>query len=273
MKTIIKSILFTAVLALVITGCQTETDDLSVTLKSSTTGGGGYYKSNWFPGGGASAECALAGGCDAGSYKMDHGIASGITYIEDAVTVVGLSDKSFTWTSTKPVCKIIVKAGTGAYIFELGGVTSGTMTYPVIAGVKAKGISHITFCYSEPLVIAVKVRFTDGTFGVSPGNLINTAGWCGDFKIGYMPYIAPSTFKLYRAGSWEEDGRVEIYANGDVEVFANEGLTIDFTYVFVGPLGALQTMNLDADGCPIYSNVPPWLYNGVDGTSQLFDIP
>lgn len=161
MKTIIKSVLLTAILALVVTGCQKEDVDQNVSLKSLTSFVGGFYESNW-QSGNANFECAQAGGCDAGSYKMDHGIASGITYSENAVTVIGTSEKSFSWTSTKPVCKIIVKAGTGAYIFEIGGLKSGTMTYPVIGGVKAKNISHITFCYSpNPMVIAFKTQTTN----------------------------------------------------------------------------------------------------------------
>jgi hypothetical protein len=149
MKTIIKSVFLVAILALVITGCQKEGDDLNVSLKSTIAFTGGIYISPW-QSGDAEFECAQAGGCDGGSYKMDQGVYAGSSFNGGGVTVTGISKQEFSWSSIYPVCKIIVKAGNGAYIFDIGGAQSGSVPYPKDLNVKEKDISHITFCFGEP---------------------------------------------------------------------------------------------------------------------------
>jgi hypothetical protein len=270
MKTIIKSFLLTSILAFAIAGCQKMSDEeINVSLKSSVVP---ISVSSWTSGNAAS-ECILAstytGATSCGySYKIDPWLAG--TYA-GGINITINANGSFNWTSSYPVCTVIVKAGRGAYIYYY---TTPVYSDNNLVGWNGKGISHVTFCYSQPsLVIAVKSKFwfSDGSFGyvVSPGNLVANTSWCGDWGLGYMNYTVPSSFNLNRGD--ELIGRVEIYSNGDVEVFVNAGYTLDETCLYVGTLKALQEENLDVDGCPKYWTAP-WRIILTDGTSHFFDL-
>lgn len=256
MKTIIKSVFLVAILALVVTGCQKEGDDLNVSLKSTIAFTGGIYISPW-QSGNAEFECAQAGGCDGGSYKMDQGVYAGSSFNGGGVTVTGISKQEFSWSSIYPVCKIIVKAGNGAYIFDIGGAQSGSVPYPKDLGVKEKDISHITFCFGKPetppeWVIALKTIITSTdipwAYGVSGGTVLSTGG----AEVGYNNYIlggADDVFPLmYGFGPFNQIGTITAkdYVENNIQYLE---LVIDTdvpdwsfmeTYLYVGTLDGLK---------------------------------
>jgi len=239
MKTLIKSVFLTAILALVVTGCQKESDDLNVSLKSLIPFDGGYYETNW-QSGNAEFECALAGGCDGGSYKIDSGVDAGVYFNEGGVTVTGINKQKFSWTSIYPVCKIIVKAGRGAYIFDIGGLKSGTVPYPTDLDVKEKDISHITFCFGkEPnLVIAFKGYLTSNyaTTSGGPGNIdfVGYYDFVPDFKDNKIYYLADMNYPLgyIIVSNVDDDEFWEVTVNNSI---LSQFLFTE-AYLFVGTL-------------------------------------
>jgi hypothetical protein len=271
MKTIIKSILFTAALVLVMTGCQKVEDDINVSLKSS----GILTTVNPWQSGTAASECEQAGGECTYGFKIDEWDEySGMDGLFETpegnpIEIINSTGKTFDWTSEYPVCKVIVKAGTGAYIYSYPG---GAYHDEGLIGYKQKGISHVTFCYGEPnLVIAVKVIYWNGSderqavsFGTPafPENL----NWCGAWQLGYKPYPAPTNFALIAAGATTPIGEISVIG-GDVTVTLNYSntWTLVNTYLFKGTLYALQNQNLDSDDdCPIYEN---WIVNNTPLTN------
>jgi len=274
MKTIIKSVFLVAILALVITGCQKEGDDLNVSLKSTIAFTGGIYISPW-QSGNAEFECAQAGGCDGGSYKMDQGVYAGSSFNGGGVTITGISKQEFSWSSIYPVCKIIVKAGNGAYIFEIGGAQSGSVPYPKDLGVKEKDISHITFCFALPKVITLKFVYTDGIsdyFGVSDGTNVFSAGWCSEWYLGVNNYPTTSPITLHRAGIFSPSiGTLTVDAFGDVTINLNEGLSLVQSSLFVGTEADLKDNLSPYDVCPAYYNLP-WIHR-TSGDLYFFDLP
>lgn len=159
MKAIFKSIFFVAVLALVMTGCQKETDNINVSLKASVTP---ELLNPFSPAGGADAECEAAGSDCAYSYKWNEdpegeasyplgtkaeGAPNGTIVTPDgaSITVSGSNGKIFDWSSTWPVCAVIVKASNQALVYFYDGSYGDTYLWAP----ENKEISHITFCYSE----------------------------------------------------------------------------------------------------------------------------
>jgi len=265
MKTIVKSILLTAVLALVVAGCQKTNDDLDVSLKSATT----YDKfvRSWFPGGGAEAECAEASvvlgipNCGL-SYKVEPWVDGDY---DSGISIENSDGNSFDWESDGPVCIIIVKAGPGAYLYKANGATSGSIELPS----NAKGISHVTFCYSEPeLIITVKAFYYDGDknkYCESTGEqAFVTTEWCG--KLGVNPYPSTPWFEMITPDGLRI-GEV-VVENGDVTVTLDEGYTLITTYLYIGTIEDLTTNNLKlTDGCPWFSNPAVWMQSSTVGTN------
>lgn len=167
MKTIVKSFLFTAVLALVLTGCQKQMDNINVSLKSSVTP---VLYESWFSGGGAAAECIAAESDCAYSFKWNEdpdnlkagdngdvapplgypaeGAPNGTIVTPDgaSITISGSNGSTFNWSSTWPVCAVIVKASTKALVYYYDGSYGDTGLWAP----ENKEVSHVTFCYSEP---------------------------------------------------------------------------------------------------------------------------
>ena len=148
MKTIFKSFFLVAVLALVMTGCQKETDNINVSLKSSVTP---VLYPNW-QSGNAEVECGQVGGCGF-AYKVDdwnqsNGMNGTYTHADgNVITISNSNGKTFDWSSEWPVCKVIVKAGTGAFIYSY---PVGTKSDAGLVAPEGKDISHVTFCFSNP---------------------------------------------------------------------------------------------------------------------------
>jgi hypothetical protein len=112
--------------------------------------------------GDAAFECDEAGGCGTLAYKIDNwDQVNGMdgTYITpsgNTITISGSDGKSFDWASQFPVCKVIVKAGTGALVYSYGAAYEGVD----LVGYEGKDISHVTFCYEVPVGTPITVTKT-----------------------------------------------------------------------------------------------------------------
>ena len=210
MKTIIKSILFTVALALVMTGCQKETDNISVSLKSSATST--RIIDVWNPAGGAIAECEAAGGSCGYAYKWNQdpdgggellpplglpneGAPNGTIVTPDgnSITILNSDGKTFDWISVAPVCKVIVKAGRGAIVYYYDPAVTHDEG---LIGFLSKGISHISFCHGDlpAMVIAFKTGLSNGiayTFVESQTG----------FLVDYYPFVTGVVGKIYYDGN------------------------------------------------------------------------
>ncbi len=289
MKTIIKSVFLVAILALVITGCQKEGDDLNVSLKSTIAFTGGVYISGW-QSGDAEFECSQAGGCDGGSYKIDHGVYAGAYFNEGDVTVTGISKQEFSWTSIYPVCKIIVKAGNGAYIFDIGGAQSGSVPYPKDLGVKEKDISHITFCFGKPetppeLVLALKTFLADGAL-VSWAVTNGEGSEINSMYMGYINYVynGNNSYELYDHGLITNPiGTIEISDYTDLldgihylEIVMNitsPNMSFLSTYLYAGSVDGYKSYLSYWDGTSFadYYSFP--FVQSETSTTRTFKIP
>ncbi|MBW6468781.1 MAG: hypothetical protein K0B85_06445 [Coriobacteriia bacterium] len=132
-------------------------DDISLVAKGGCTAPEPVYDPE-FEAGNAASECAQTT-CDSPyAYKVDDWnvdkdekpyFDGNGTYTtpEGAVITISNSDGyKFDWTSTFPVCSVIVKAGTGANIYYTMGAYSGTC----FVAPEGKAVSHVTFCFRAP---------------------------------------------------------------------------------------------------------------------------
>lgn len=270
--------LMTAAIMIVAAGCQKSDDGIDVSLKSS---GAQSTVNNWLSGN-AATECEAAGGNCAYAYKIDEwdeefGMDGAFKTLEgNTIFILNSNGKTFDWTSEFPVCKVIVKAGRGAiiYTYPEGGVYEDTG----LIGFQGKGISHVTFCYSEPynLIIAVKAQYRDGMSDLycesSGRTVFITTEWCG--VLGVNDYPSTTSFEMVYPGTGTGVGTVEV-ENGDVTVTLYEGKILIATYLYIGTLEDLQTNNLGTTGCPEYWNPQVWMLDStpetnVSGLSFMF---
>jgi opacity protein-like surface antigen len=100
--------------------------------------------------GNAEFECSQTE-CDSDfAYKIDewneeNGMDGVYSHAGNNITITNSDGATFNWESEYPVCAVIVKAGTGAYIYYYDDATSDT----VLTAPEGKDISHVTFCFSE----------------------------------------------------------------------------------------------------------------------------
>ncbi len=106
--------------------------------------------------GNAQAECERAGCTCPYAYKIDEwGQGMDGTYTTDEGNTIEISGSDgyvFRWSSTWPVCCVIVKGGTGANIFRYNGSHGDGLLYAPFRpegspGTPTYGISHVTFCF------------------------------------------------------------------------------------------------------------------------------
>jgi hypothetical protein len=117
---------------------------------------------NDFSAGNAAAECERAFG--AGTYTHGYKLFEGqtnewpgtggtFTYSSanhtNNITISNVTQKTFDWSATNSIGGVIVKAGTGANVWEYNPqVKSDTGLYAY----QNRDISHVTFCWNEDLV-------------------------------------------------------------------------------------------------------------------------
>ncbi|MGC2239861.1 MAG: hypothetical protein WA726_03385, partial [Acidimicrobiia bacterium] len=94
------------------------------------------------------------------SYKVEP-VTAGVhgTYF----TISNISDSgsgpTFDWSSTRPVYQVIVKGGPGANLYDYSGATSDDGLHAPLNPKNKKwfGLSHVTFCYGDPVTQSVTV--------------------------------------------------------------------------------------------------------------------
>lgn len=254
MKTMAILFLSTVLLALAITSCQRTDDDFDVSLKSATPYD--LWLQTWSPAGGASAECAEAsrqlGISSCGfSFKVEPWVDGDY---ESGISIKNSDNNSFNWSSSGPVCIIIVKAGTGAYLYKANGATSGSIELPY----KAKGISHVSFCYGEPSIIALKVWYTTSTggsnFTTSTGSYpIQISAWCDLLGVNSLEPTSEPIPLQDNAGFMTIEKGISSWI---ITVDLADGLLNTNAYLYAGALTGLTGDTGDMFGCPNYSSRP-----------------
>ncbi len=175
---------------------------------------------------------------------------------------------------------VIVKGSNSANVYFYEGGSLGD------SGLAAPGgkhmVSNLTFCFIEceqqELIIAVKSLYRDGTnvtYCESFGTLafFNSA-WCGTVYLGVNDYPSTASFHMGIPSTNTIVGEVTVI-DGDVTVTLAEGKTLMQTSLFIGTLEDLQTLNLNANGCPDYTDPAYWTQNftastDINGHSFMF---
>ncbi|MCU0378768.1 MAG: hypothetical protein MUC78_10980 [Bacteroidales bacterium] len=258
------------------TGCQKIEEDIDVSLKSS---GIVTIVNNW-KSGNATFECKSAGGECGFAFKIDEwdeylGMDGTYETMEgNTIVILNSNGKTFDWKSEYPVCKVIVKAGRGAYIYSYPG---GACHDEGLIGFQGKGISHVSFCYSIPIkkIIAAKFVYTDGVgeyFGVTDGTSVFDSGWCSEWFLGVNDYPSVKTIPLHRAGVFTSDiGTITVDGSGDITINLDKGLSLVQSSLFVGTERDLKAYLSPYDDCPAYYNLP-WIHR-TSGDLYFFDLP
>jgi hypothetical protein len=83
-----------------------------------------------------------------GSYEYE-GLNIALEEITNTIEISNSTGKTFDWTSEMPVCKVIVKAGTKAYVYDYSGETDPVYGDAGLVAPEGKDISHVTFCFYE----------------------------------------------------------------------------------------------------------------------------
>ena len=186
------------------------------------------------------------------------------------VTVTGNKYIEFVVDPSSPFCigAVIVKGGKGANVYYYDGVKyDAGLTSPINPSGKPADLSNLTFCYVEcdNLVFAVKCFYTEAgatMHGISKGiNYFSPAAdgeWCADWFLGVNPYPLAAPVKLNQAGIYDSEiGEVSI-VDGTVTFNLYEDRVLIYAYVYIGTLEGLINHNLSGNGCPVYTNSPPW---------------
>ncbi len=282
MKKIAKMTLIVAAILIAATGCQKNDEGIDVNLKSS---GVMTIVDNW-KSGNAETECAAAGGDCAYAFKIDEwdeefGMDGSYETIEEnSIVILNSTGKTFDWVSEYPVCKVIVKAGRGAYVYSY---PDGAYHDEGLIGFQRKGISHVTFCYSEPeLVIAAKVRIwvpyeceteicNKIGYVVSSGDKYPYS--CSPYQImGISNYDKGDKYDLrgfYEVPFNQDLGDINLTDDGDqlfIKFTLNEGLFLRAIFLYAGPQAGLEPF----ESCP---NYPEWPFvEYLDGASNTYTM-
>lgn len=161
MKTIFKSLLFTAVLALVMTGCNKNDNYLTDVNLKSTYADWAKSTGNIIPwlyntGNANSCEdinydCSEADICS-GPINFDAETGMFDVAFPEGITVTMSADgKYVTWASDRPVTgAVVVKGGTDSHIYEYTECTSGDagLVSPKNNGGQISTLSHLVFCFT-----------------------------------------------------------------------------------------------------------------------------
>jgi hypothetical protein len=101
-------------------------------------------------------------GCPTGyhEYKVEP-VTAGVhgTYFTISNIADSGSGPTFDWSSALPVYQVIVKGGPGAALYDYDGVEAGTNLHAPLNTKNDKwfGLSHVTFCYGDPVAQPVTV--------------------------------------------------------------------------------------------------------------------
>ncbi len=181
-----------------------------------------------WPSGDAASECGQTNCVADFSYKFDdwgdQDLPYDGDYPVDGGNVINISNndgKTFDWTSEYPVCAVIVKAGTGAYVYYYDGAYGDTG----LVAPAGKDISHATFCYNDP----------DTCYEGE------TAWAAGD------RYVKKGNWAMYVAYSGVQKTVALIADGGDPATAKNIG-----TATFSAPAGGYVTITINLTGGAIF---------------------
>lgn len=129
-----------------------------IALESFTTTDSNYYLVDPWDSHSAEEECVQAGGCEGySSYKVDNWKTTGMdgTYA-GTITISKSTAYTFDWSSTQPVCKVIVVAGgvANVYSYPPNTMSDTGLVAPLNTNTDkipddTFEISHVTFCYGN----------------------------------------------------------------------------------------------------------------------------
>ncbi len=154
--------------------------------------------------GNAAFECGQVECCSSEfHYKIDNNTAGNPTVITpegNTITITNSNGYTFDWQSNWPVSCVIVKGGRGANVYCYRGAYSDT----ALVAPSGKEISHVTFCYNEPVMCYKgETAWAQGTRYVTRGNWAMYVEYKGEAKtvnlmaaqtivVGTATFSAPS---------------------------------------------------------------------------------
>jgi hypothetical protein len=172
--------------------------------------------------GDATTECGQLEGCSSDyHYKFDNwGSVVDGPHTVDGGNIINITksttDNSFSWSSAWPVACVLVKGGDAynVYCYPEPVTSDSGLFAPVNASGGPAGISHVTFCYSEPdTCYSAETAWASGTRYVSRGNWAMYVSYSGaaktvDLFAGQTINVGTATFSAPGV-----DGKVTITIN------------------------------------------------------------
>ncbi len=208
------------------------------------------------------------------------------------------SGPTFDWSSTLPVYQVIVKGGPGAILYDYSGASSDTGLHAPLNSKNDKwfGLSHVTFCFGDPVTQPVTVvpsaqvcQLVQGvpqggvSFNIDPAagasvqvysdsNLTSPLG--GQLGDGQLLGLSPGTYywKATSSSGYELSGQGSgeftvlpcaasvVVTHGDC-VLDSQG----------GPAGEVQVVIDPDSGATVVVSGPggPYNFSGTGGTETL----
>lgn len=190
-----------------------------------------------------------------------------------------------------PSNKTAVQIGHFPYTYSsINGMTSYTFEVPIIGlshddnvytiaahAVVVNGTMEETAwsnCTYEPIIM-LKSYFTNGKYAVTDGTPFSTDYYC--WHGGYNYYTNPDEYLLQNMEYFLPinggAGKVNVSDDGTtltVVVTANDGLTLDRSYLFVGTMQEFLAIQTTLGNCPDYPLFP--FNEFTDGATHTFDI-
>jgi hypothetical protein len=138
-----------------------------------------------------------------GSYEYE-GLNIALEEITNTIEISNSTGKTFDWTSEMPVCKVIVKAGTKAYVYDYSGETDPVYGDAGLVAPEGKDISHVTFCFYEMPPGNPECEWIGETAWSAGTRYVTRGNWAT-----WTPYVVSEEPVILYAGQTEVAGGVK----------------------------------------------------------------
>lgn len=155
---------------------------------------------SWRSGDAASEARQAGGGTACGSFatKIDNWASGGMdgiyTHAGNTIAISKSDAKTFTWSSEKEICAVIVKGGNSANVYNYGpgACTDSGLCAPVNNSGNNADISHVTFVWNDINCNGYGKCYQEETAWSAGRRYVTRGNWAT-----YTPYVSGGTVNIY----------------------------------------------------------------------------